>query len=97
MKLTRFIQDGEITAGVFADDDTIFDCSAFGEDWNETFFENNGLERLKAFIDVNQAELPCVDASQVTLAPAIARPSKIVCIGAELRCPCCGIRYGCSS
>ena len=81
MKLTRFIQDGKVTAGVFADDDTIFDCSAFGEDWNETFFENNGLERLEAFIDANQTELPCVDVSQVTLAPAIARPSKIVCIG----------------
>ncbi|WP_018969689.1 fumarylacetoacetate hydrolase family protein [Rubritalea marina] len=79
MKLTRFIQNDKVTPGVFADDNTILDCSSFGEDWNEGFFENDGLERLKAFVASN--ELPSVEASSVTLAPAIARPSKIVCIG----------------
>ena len=79
MKLTRFYQDGKVTPGVFADDSTILDCSSFGEDWNECFFENDGLKRLAAFLE--GSDLPQVSAAGATLAPAIARPSKIVCIG----------------
>lgn len=81
MKLTRFIQNGKITPGIFSSDSTISDCSSFGEDWNEAFFENDGLQRLEAFLAENAASLPSVDAASVRLAPAIARPSKIVCIG----------------
>ena len=46
MKLTRFLQDGSPTPGLFLDDATILDASAFGEDWNEDFFGNDGLARL---------------------------------------------------
>lgn len=81
MKLTRFIQDNQITPGIFMDDHTILDCTQFGEDWNEAFFENNGLERLQIFLDEKQHGIPSVEVASVTLAPAIARPSKIVCIG----------------
>ncbi|MFC4992495.1 fumarylacetoacetate hydrolase family protein [Rubritalea tangerina] len=81
MKLTRFYKDNKVTPGVFADDNTIIDCSSFGEDWNETFFENDGLARLDTYLSEKRVELPSLPASDVTLAPAIARPSKIVCIG----------------
>lgn len=81
MKLTRFVKDGAILPAVFSSDSTLTDCSSFGEDWNENFFENDGLVRLEAFLAANAATLPTVDAASVTLAPAIARPSKIVCIG----------------
>lgn len=81
MKLTRYTQEGLIIPGVFADENTIINCSSFGEDWNEAFFENNGLERLETFLTEKRVELPQVNVADVTLAPAIARPSKIVCIG----------------
>jgi 2-keto-4-pentenoate hydratase/2-oxohepta-3-ene-1,7-dioic acid hydratase in catechol pathway len=57
-----------------------FDTSAFGEDYNETFFETGGLERLKQFVEKNKSSLPALPAG-VRLGSPIARPSKIVCIG----------------
>lgn len=87
MKLARFYADGSqategtICPAVFDTDDTILDCSTFGEDWDESFFTNDGLTRLSEFLAANQSRLPSHDAQQVRLAPAIARPSKIVCIG----------------
>ncbi|BDS06989.1 2-hydroxyhepta-2,4-diene-1,7-dioate isomerase [Oceaniferula spumae] len=81
MKLTRYHQDGKITPGVFSDPNTIVDCTSFGEDWNESFFENDGLNRLDTFLIEKRNKLPLVNVANVTLAPAIARPSKIVCIG----------------
>jgi 2-keto-4-pentenoate hydratase/2-oxohepta-3-ene-1,7-dioic acid hydratase in catechol pathway len=57
-----------------------FDTSAFGEDYNETFFETGGLERLKQFVEKNKASLPALSAG-ARLGSPIARPSKIVCIG----------------
>ena len=81
MKLTRFLNDGSPTPGLFIDDNTILDASAFGEDWNEDFFANSGLSRLRSWLDENRESAPSLQASELTLAPAIARPSKIICIG----------------
>jgi len=81
MKLTRFYDGNIIKPAIFSDDNTIVDCSSFGEDWNEAFFETDGLARLAKFLEEKQAELPTVKMEEIRLAPAIARPSKIVCIG----------------
>ena len=81
MKLTRFLNDGSPTPGLFIDDNTILDASAFGEDWNENFFANDGLSRLRSWLDENRESAPTLQASGLTLAPAVARPSKIICIG----------------
>lgn len=81
MKLTRYHDQNSIVPGVFASDTEIYNCSRFGEDWGESFFENDGLNRLAAFLEAEAESLPKVQASDVRLAPAIARPSKIVCIG----------------
>jgi 2-keto-4-pentenoate hydratase/2-oxohepta-3-ene-1,7-dioic acid hydratase in catechol pathway len=81
LKLSRYIQDDTLDPAVFADDTTLLNCSSFGEDWNESFFQNDGLRRLKAFLAEEQNDLPSVQSCEVTLAPAIARPSKIICIG----------------
>lgn len=83
MKLIRYYKDDKLTPGIICKDcsNTAVDCSSFGEDWNESFFETNGLKRLLDFLIENRATLPESKLDQVTLAPAIARPSKIVCIG----------------
>ena len=81
MKLTRFLNDGSPTPGLFIDDNTVLDASAFGEDWNEDFFANSGLSRLRSWLDENRESAPSLQASELTLAPAVARPSKIICIG----------------
>ena len=81
MKLTRFYENGAIVPGVLVSEDEILNCADFGEDWGEAFFENNGLKRLEKFLQELGNSLPRVDSEGVILAPAVARPSKIVCIG----------------
>ena len=79
MKLIRYGQAGKEKTGVIIDD-TKYDTSAFGEDYNEDFFENDGLKRLAIFIEENKDNLPVIADSE-RLGSPVARPSKIVCIG----------------
>jgi 2-keto-4-pentenoate hydratase/2-oxohepta-3-ene-1,7-dioic acid hydratase in catechol pathway len=77
MKLIRFGEPGKEKTGVMINDKK-YDTSAFGEDYGESFFETDGLNRLSNFIEGNL--LPEV-ADDVRLGCPLARPSKIVCIG----------------
>jgi 2,4-diketo-3-deoxy-L-fuconate hydrolase len=79
MKLIRFGEVGKEKAGVIINDKR-YDVSAFGEDFNEAFFETNGIERLGSWLADNSASLPEV-SEDVRLGSCVARPSKIVCIG----------------
>jgi 2,4-diketo-3-deoxy-L-fuconate hydrolase len=78
MKLIRFGEAGKEKTGVIINDKR-YDTSAFGEDYNEQFFETDGLNRLSAFLKDNN-NLPQVN-DDVRLGSPIGRPSKIVCIG----------------
>jgi len=55
-----------------------FDVSHLVSDYNESFFENNGIEKLAETIA--NTLLPLVDIN-VRLGSCVARPSKIICIG----------------
>jgi len=79
MKLIRWGAAGKEKTGVIINEKW-YDTSAFGEDYNEAFFENNGIARLKEFVSANESTLTEVSASE-RLGSPIARPSKIVCIG----------------
>lgn len=79
MRLIRFGEIGKEKTGVQIDD-LLYDTSAFGEEYNEHFFETDGLGRLDAFVKQNLSSLPKIDKN-VRLGSPIARPSKIVCIG----------------
>ncbi|ANI88188.1 ureidoglycolate lyase [Arachidicoccus ginsenosidimutans] len=79
MKLIRYGQFGKEKPGIIIDD-VRYDTSAFGEDYNEQFFESNGLERLKKFVEENKDNLPKVSDDE-RLGSCVARPSKIICIG----------------
>ncbi|WP_179413502.1 fumarylacetoacetate hydrolase family protein [Mucilaginibacter sp. E4BP6] len=78
MKLIRFGEAGKEKTGVIINDKR-YDTSAFGEDYNEQFFETDGLNRLSAFLKDNN-NLAQVN-EDVRLGSPIGRPSKIVCIG----------------
>ncbi len=60
------------------------DASAFGGDWDEAFFSGDGLARLAAWVGAEGPRAPRVPAG-VRLGPAVARPSKLVCIGLNYR------------
>lgn len=79
MKLIRYGEPGNIKTGVIIDD-LRYDTSAFGEDYNEHFFENDGLARLQKFINENKGSLQVVSNNERLDSP-VARPSKIICIG----------------
>ncbi|WP_131536906.1 fumarylacetoacetate hydrolase family protein [Pedobacter nototheniae] len=77
MKLIRFGAAGEEKPGVIINED-YYDVSALVKDYDEAFFAGNALEELKE--KIKNTDLPKV-SKEVRLGPALARPSKIVCIG----------------
>ncbi|AMP97716.1 Ureidoglycolate lyase [Pedobacter cryoconitis] len=79
MKLIRWGGAGQEKTGVIIND-IKYDTSAFGGDYNEDFFEKNGLARLAEFVKANAGKLTIIPDS-ARLGSPIARPSKIICIG----------------
>ena len=71
MKLIRFGDVGKEEPGVIIND-VWFDVSAYINDYDERFFEADGLSLLKSIIEVSR---------DTRLGPPISRPSKIICIG----------------
>lgn len=78
MKLIRFGEIGKEKPGVLIGERR-YDVSSIVTDFNESFFEENGLEKLQKALESNPI-LPEVDTS-VRLGSPVARPSKIICIG----------------
>ncbi len=79
MKLLRYGPSGQEKPGILLGEQR-YDVSAFGEDYTEAFFAHNGLARLAEFVAAHAGQLPLVAATE-RLAPPVARPSKILCIG----------------
>ena len=80
MKLIRKGEPNEESPGLLLPDGREVDVSSFGEDYDEVFFETNGLERLSEWLNENSEDLPPFPENERYGSP-IARPSKIVCIG----------------
>ncbi|WP_242155831.1 fumarylacetoacetate hydrolase family protein [Aestuariivivens sediminis] len=80
MKLIRFGAVGLEKPGVQLDNGARLDVSGFGEDYSETFFGGDGIERLEAWLKENQDLCPKVE-NRVRLGAPLQRPSKIVCVG----------------
>jgi 2-keto-4-pentenoate hydratase/2-oxohepta-3-ene-1,7-dioic acid hydratase in catechol pathway len=80
MKLIRKGEPNEESPGLLLPDGREVDVSSFGEDYDEVFFETNGLERLSEWLKEIGEDLPPFPENERYGSP-IARPSKIVCIG----------------
>ena len=79
MKLIRFGEINKEKTGIVLRD-KYYDTSSFGEDYNEQFFETDGLNRLKKFTEEKKDSLPEL-SKDIRLGSPVARPSKIICIG----------------
>jgi len=79
MKLIRFGAPGEEKPGIILDDQ-YYDVSAYVPEYDEIFFDTEGISYLDTEVKHKKAELPVVP-KDVRLGSPIARPSKIVCIG----------------
>lgn len=80
MKLIRFGAEGQEKPGVQLDNGSRIDISAFGQDFDENFFGNDGINKLGKWLESNQSNCPLVDEN-VRLGAPMTRPSKIVCVG----------------
>jgi len=80
MKLIRKGEPSEESPGLLLPDGREVDISSFGEDFDEVFFETNGLDRLSEWLKENGEDLPPFPENERYGSP-VARPSKIVCIG----------------
>ena len=56
------------------------DVSSFGEDFNEMFFKNDGINKLSQWLEKEAENCPEIP-NDSRIGSCIARPSKIVCIG----------------
>ena len=79
MKLIRFGTFGKEKPGIHIDG-VNYDVSGLVNDYDESFFENDGLNNLAKILELQKGQLPKV-ADDVRLGSPVARPSKIVCIG----------------
>lgn len=80
MKLIRFGQRGNTKPGIINKRGQRLDVSGFGEDYNEHFFETDGVKRLITWLSKNIDNCAKVPDSGRLCSP-VCRPSKIVCVG----------------
>lgn len=78
MKLFRYGLLGLEKPGVVIND-IYYDVSAFIDDYNEAFFINDGIEKLRTIINHNSSSLNEVKVER--FGTPMGRPSKIICIG----------------
>lgn len=80
MKLFRHGKSGKEKPGFIGKTGQYADCSGFGEDFDQTFFVGNGINRLADWIEKNGSACPVLSGSERMGAP-VKNPSKIICIG----------------
>jgi 2-keto-4-pentenoate hydratase/2-oxohepta-3-ene-1,7-dioic acid hydratase in catechol pathway len=80
MKLIRFGEKDSEKPGLYLGEDKYIDVSEEFDDYNEEFFRNDGLTKLKSWLSNNQNNLKTVPTSN-RLGSPVGRPSKIICIG----------------
>jgi len=79
MKLIRYGESGAEKPGVCIDDIN-YDVSEFVSDYDEKFFENDGVKNLVDAVNQNRPGLKKIPGD-IRLGSPVARPSKIVCVG----------------
>lgn len=77
MKLARLGALGKEKPAVYQDGQ-YWDVSAAFADFNEAFFEQDGMQALKAYMQSGKAQ-PIKEVGR--LGSCVARPSKIICVG----------------
>lgn len=77
MKLIRFGKVGEEKPGILDDNGKRKDLSSEFQDWNHSFFQNDGIDILS---QVDFSKFPEVDP-HVRLGSCVHRPGKVICIG----------------
>jgi len=78
MKLLRIGDFGKEKPAVMLGDGSVVDVSAHVTDYNGSFFESGGLEKLRGLL---KGKLPAIDLAGKRLGAPVARPWKVIGIG----------------
>ena len=84
MRLIRFGAPGAEKPGLLLENETRVDVSGAFGDYDELFFANDGVEKLRKWLEKNESSAPRVPSS-ARLGPPVSRPSKVVCVGLNYR------------
>lgn len=79
MKLIRFGESGAELPGILDESGKRYDLSNKFIDWDQSFFNDNGLEKLAEYLAKQQTLLEVAEDKR--WASPIARPGKVICIG----------------
>jgi 2-keto-4-pentenoate hydratase/2-oxohepta-3-ene-1,7-dioic acid hydratase in catechol pathway len=80
MKLFRFDKAGSVGLGMVDKNDKSIDISSYGRDFNEAFFESDGIADLSTWLIDNEDKCKEIN-SEVKYLTCVGRPSKIICVG----------------
>jgi 2-keto-4-pentenoate hydratase/2-oxohepta-3-ene-1,7-dioic acid hydratase in catechol pathway len=83
VKLIRYRDNGKVKPGVIINEQ-YFDVSSFINEYDENFFADDVLNKLKGYLDTNNNQLKHIEG-EISLDCPVARPSKIICIGLNYR------------
>ncbi len=79
MRLIRFGNPGAERPGILDEHNVRRDLSGRFSDWDRTFFNDSGLERVREYLSINSR--PTAVAENERWAAPVARPGKVICIG----------------
>ncbi len=79
MQLFRHGTKGKEKPGIIISDKK-YDLSAFGQDFDNDFLGNDGLEKLKKHLDKEKNNLVAIE-DNTRIGTPLANPQKIVCVG----------------
>jgi 2,4-diketo-3-deoxy-L-fuconate hydrolase len=80
MKLFRFDKAGSVGLGMVDKNNKAIDISSYGRDFNEVFFDSDGIADLSTWLIDNADNCKEIN-SEIRYLPCVGRPSKIICVG----------------
>jgi 2,4-diketo-3-deoxy-L-fuconate hydrolase len=80
MKLARYGAQGQEKPAVLTKNGDLIDVSGFASDFDQNFFENDGMHKLKQWLSEHEQSCPKVSPDQRLAAP-LSQVSKIICVG----------------
>ena len=80
MKLARYGAIGQEKPAVLTKNGNLIDVSAFTSDFDQNFFENDGMHNLEQWLSEHENSRTIVSSDQRLAAP-LSQVSKIICVG----------------
>lgn len=85
MRLMRVGPVGAERPAVWRASDLALDVSGVVSDFDPTFLEGDGLQRLDDVLATAPVDLPDIDLTMTRIGAPLSRPGKVVCIGLNYR------------